>query len=317
MNLSPSWVAHLTGHGFEAVNWSTIGAATAPDHEILAWAHEHNFVVITNDLDFSAILAASARATPSVVQIRTQDLLSDAVVSTVAHGARSAPGPHRAWCAAFNRRGSDAREDAASPPIEGSAFGLVNAHTQSPVSPFPGRLLWLRRGNRWGEPKLGSTVPPTVQPVALSSHVSACSNGGTYATAMFLTACKFGGHHAGGALCRRPTVGAAVAAEQSGHWGVSDPVSAAPDFARGPALIGSLTPRLRVSFVRTNVTAHSSSTRHSAWPRSWTPARRAQRRELGAHRRNFFPTGGGYAIDQAANARQATREAPHATRFRE
>jgi predicted nuclease of predicted toxin-antitoxin system len=47
------------------------------------WANEHGFVVITNDLDFSAILAASARATPSVVQIRTQDLLSDAVVSTV------------------------------------------------------------------------------------------------------------------------------------------------------------------------------------------------------------------------------------------
>jgi predicted nuclease of predicted toxin-antitoxin system len=49
------------------------------------WANEHQFVVITNDLDFSSILAASAGATPSVVQIRTQDLLSDAVVNIVAH----------------------------------------------------------------------------------------------------------------------------------------------------------------------------------------------------------------------------------------
>jgi predicted nuclease of predicted toxin-antitoxin system len=31
MNLSPSWVDRLARHGFEAVHWSTIGAATAPD----------------------------------------------------------------------------------------------------------------------------------------------------------------------------------------------------------------------------------------------------------------------------------------------
>ena len=42
------------------------------------------FVLITNDLDFSAILAASAGASPSVVQFRTQDLLSDEAVNIVA-----------------------------------------------------------------------------------------------------------------------------------------------------------------------------------------------------------------------------------------
>lgn len=84
MNLSPSWVERLAAHGFEAVHWSTIGTATAADSEILTWANEHRFVVITNDLDFSAILAAGASAGPSVVQIRSQDLLSDVVVSIVA-----------------------------------------------------------------------------------------------------------------------------------------------------------------------------------------------------------------------------------------
>jgi predicted nuclease of predicted toxin-antitoxin system len=84
MNLSPGWVERLASHGFEAVHWSTIGAATAPDVEILTWANEHHFVVITNALDFAAILAASAGAAPSVVQIRTQDLLSDEAVSIVA-----------------------------------------------------------------------------------------------------------------------------------------------------------------------------------------------------------------------------------------
>ncbi len=46
-------------------------------------------MLVTNDLDFSSILAASAEATPSVVQIRTQDLLSDAVVSAVADALKT------------------------------------------------------------------------------------------------------------------------------------------------------------------------------------------------------------------------------------
>jgi predicted nuclease of predicted toxin-antitoxin system len=84
MNLSPSWVDRLAAQGFETVHWSTIGEATAPDAVILTWANEHCFVVVTNDLDFSAILAANAGVAPSVVQIRGQDLLSDDAVRIVA-----------------------------------------------------------------------------------------------------------------------------------------------------------------------------------------------------------------------------------------
>ena len=83
MNLSPSWVERLARHGFEVVHWSTIGSANAPDVEILAWANEHQFVVVTNDLDFSAILAAGAVHGPSVVQLRTQDLLSEGAARIV------------------------------------------------------------------------------------------------------------------------------------------------------------------------------------------------------------------------------------------
>ena len=84
MNLSPNWVERLARHGFEAVHGSTLGAATAPDVEIMTWANEYHFVVITNDLNCSAILAAGAGDGPSVVQIRTQDLLSDSAISIVA-----------------------------------------------------------------------------------------------------------------------------------------------------------------------------------------------------------------------------------------
>ncbi|MGH9200180.1 MAG: DUF5615 family PIN-like protein [Vicinamibacterales bacterium] len=84
MNLSPSWVDGLAHHGFEAVHWSTIGSPTAPDAEILSWAREQAFVLVTNDLDFSAILAATSEQAPSVVQLRAQDLLSDSAVAAVA-----------------------------------------------------------------------------------------------------------------------------------------------------------------------------------------------------------------------------------------
>jgi predicted nuclease of predicted toxin-antitoxin system len=40
----------------------------------MAWAKGNGFTVITNDLDFSAILASTRGEGPSVVQIRAQDL---------------------------------------------------------------------------------------------------------------------------------------------------------------------------------------------------------------------------------------------------
>jgi predicted nuclease of predicted toxin-antitoxin system len=84
MNLSPSWIPRLARHRFEVVHWSTLGAATAPDEEILTWAREHGFTVVTNDLDFSAILAATDWNSPSVVQVRMQDVLSDEATTAVA-----------------------------------------------------------------------------------------------------------------------------------------------------------------------------------------------------------------------------------------
>jgi predicted nuclease of predicted toxin-antitoxin system len=38
MNLSPLWVPFLSGHGVEAVHWSSVGSPSAPDSEILDFA---------------------------------------------------------------------------------------------------------------------------------------------------------------------------------------------------------------------------------------------------------------------------------------
>lgn len=74
MNLSPKWGEFLHINGIEAVHWSAVGAAATPDPLILAFAADNGFTVLTNDLDFGAMLAASNRNKPSVVQIRSDDL---------------------------------------------------------------------------------------------------------------------------------------------------------------------------------------------------------------------------------------------------
>ena len=73
MNLSPDWVPVLVQAGHVAMHWSSVGAPTAKDREILIWARERQHVVFTHDLDFGAILAATAADSPSVMQVRTQD----------------------------------------------------------------------------------------------------------------------------------------------------------------------------------------------------------------------------------------------------
>ena len=74
MNLSPRWIKSLADAGIEATHWSMVGSAAAPDSEILAYARVHQYVVLTHDLDFGAILASHQGAKPSVVQIRAQNI---------------------------------------------------------------------------------------------------------------------------------------------------------------------------------------------------------------------------------------------------
>jgi len=64
----------LEAEGVHSVHWSTIGASSASDKELMAWAKSNSHIVLTHDLDFGAILAATNAYAPSVVQLRFQDL---------------------------------------------------------------------------------------------------------------------------------------------------------------------------------------------------------------------------------------------------
>jgi predicted nuclease of predicted toxin-antitoxin system len=83
MNLSPRWVSMLANAGIEAAHWSTLGAVNALDSEIMAFAKAKGYVVLTHDLDFSAILAATQGDKPSVVQIRSEDVSPDVIGRSV------------------------------------------------------------------------------------------------------------------------------------------------------------------------------------------------------------------------------------------
>jgi predicted nuclease of predicted toxin-antitoxin system len=75
MGLSPEWRETFATQGFEARHWSEIGNPKAKDREILTWAREHGHTVFTHDLDFGHLLALTHAAGPSVIQVRSEDVL--------------------------------------------------------------------------------------------------------------------------------------------------------------------------------------------------------------------------------------------------
>lgn len=64
MNLSPRWTASLGAEGFEASHWSEIGPVDALDTVIMDHARSTGSVILTHDLDFGAILAATGDRRP-------------------------------------------------------------------------------------------------------------------------------------------------------------------------------------------------------------------------------------------------------------
>ena len=75
MNLSPDWAPVFIQAGWHTAHWSSVGDPRATDHDIMQWALENGYIVFTHDLDLGALLATTRAQGPSVIQIRTQDIL--------------------------------------------------------------------------------------------------------------------------------------------------------------------------------------------------------------------------------------------------
>ena len=70
MNISPKTVEALQGQGWDVIRVSHVMSMEAPDDRILSFAREERRVVITQDLDFSALLALGGYQEPSLVTLR-------------------------------------------------------------------------------------------------------------------------------------------------------------------------------------------------------------------------------------------------------
>lgn len=88
MNLAPRWSDWLASNAVEGVHWSSIGHGDTLDAEIMAYAKTNELVVLTHDLDFGAILAATHGEKPSVVQIRAEDTSPELIGASVVAALR-------------------------------------------------------------------------------------------------------------------------------------------------------------------------------------------------------------------------------------
>ncbi len=83
-NLPPRWRDYLAPFGIAAVHWKDIGNIGDPDDAIFDYACEHQAIIVTQDLDFTRMLALRGTRLPSVIQLRvscpTPELTGPAVV---------------------------------------------------------------------------------------------------------------------------------------------------------------------------------------------------------------------------------------------
>jgi predicted nuclease of predicted toxin-antitoxin system len=70
LNISPISIARLRQAGWDVVRSSELLPANASDEEILALARHEGRTIITQDLDFSALLALRGLDRPSLITLR-------------------------------------------------------------------------------------------------------------------------------------------------------------------------------------------------------------------------------------------------------
>lgn len=81
MNVSPLTVNALSSEGWATIRVSNVLAANASDATILAFARQYDYVIITQDLDFSTLLALGGFERPSVITLRLKDTAPEIVTA--------------------------------------------------------------------------------------------------------------------------------------------------------------------------------------------------------------------------------------------
>jgi predicted nuclease of predicted toxin-antitoxin system len=79
VHISPKTVGDLQKQGYEIMRSSEVLPANAPDINILEFARTQNWVVLTQDLDFSMLVALSRYSQPSLITLRLSSAKPDIV----------------------------------------------------------------------------------------------------------------------------------------------------------------------------------------------------------------------------------------------
>lgn len=79
MNVSPVTVEQLKNLKWDIIRVSEIMDIRSRDTEILLYAKENDRVIITQDLDFSTLLAISGYKKPSLINLRLEENRPDSV----------------------------------------------------------------------------------------------------------------------------------------------------------------------------------------------------------------------------------------------
>jgi predicted nuclease of predicted toxin-antitoxin system len=81
MNISPLTVSQLIEHGWNIVRSSNVMDKMTKDLDLLEYAREHELVIITQDLDFSMLLALKGYEKPSLINVRLEEAKPNNVTS--------------------------------------------------------------------------------------------------------------------------------------------------------------------------------------------------------------------------------------------
>ena len=83
MNIPLKYESLLKDKGIMVLRWSDVGSPNAQDVEIMDYARMNDFVVLTFDLDFSAILSTTHELRPSIAQVRASIINAEQAVDLI------------------------------------------------------------------------------------------------------------------------------------------------------------------------------------------------------------------------------------------
>jgi predicted nuclease of predicted toxin-antitoxin system len=73
-NLGLSYAKSLRAMGYEAAHVSEVNLTSTIDEDIVAYAINNDFIIITFDLDFTRIVALSQKVFPSIITFRMGEI---------------------------------------------------------------------------------------------------------------------------------------------------------------------------------------------------------------------------------------------------